>query len=172
MKTNFIKSIILMAIMTLSLSAFGQSPPANPSIYVSIPKNGCVCPDSGVGTSVWYWIKNNYPNPSEYQVCAGTSFIYHVPGGGYTSSTQTYSGYTPYTVTVTIIPDGGAGTASKTVNYPGPCEIRPGSCCPPLVIASWMCIKLSEDCSKGASLVLSPLSDGLDEALFERSFSH
>ena len=136
MNTRILKSIMLMAIMTLSLSAFAQEPDKgigtpdiptpSPSISVSIPKNGCACPSSGTVTSFWYWIKIG---GTGLQTCGGTSFNYYsIPASGTTSSVATFSGYTPSTVAVIIEPNGGLGLASKTINYPNLCEIRPSAC--------------------------------------------
>jgi len=132
MNARILKSIMLMAIMTLSISAFAQEPipTANPSVYVSVPLNGCVCPDSGVITSHWWWIKTN---PVGYEQCAGTPIYYSsIPAGGFTESVITFPGYTVSTVSIMIQPFGGVGINSKTVSYPaGTVEIRPSSCCPP-----------------------------------------
>ena len=133
MKKLIIKSTLLVAIMTLSLCTFAQigtSGPVGPTeiFGISIPKNGCQCPSSGVVTSDWYWMKGIY-----FTVIAGTSFYYYdIPAAGSVSCAGEY-GSTASKVHLTIWPGGGTlGVASKLVDFTlHTTVIRPSACVPP-----------------------------------------
>jgi len=133
MNSIFKKSIILTAIMAMSLGVYAENEPpaANDKINVTVLAAGQSCPAKGKVESKWMWKHSVFPN--QFAENSGTSFIYtSVPFTGQCASIHPGVPwwFYPESVEIKVIPDGHSYAAKSIRVFPpfNPIGVTPGPC--------------------------------------------